>query len=192
MDPLAVVAEVAAVLDKLGAPYAIGGSLASSLHGVPRATLDADLVTALRREHSDPFEAALRDHFYVDALSIREAIDIRSSFNLIHLATMLKVDVFVPGADPWIIEELARARPQQVDFAAGSVSLKFATPEDTLLYKLVWFRMGGEQSERQWSDVLGIVRIQGPALDRSYVTRWAKHLTVEDLVERVLDQVAGG
>ena len=188
MEPLAIVAEIAAVLDNLRASYAIGGSLASSLHGIPRATNDADIVADLRLVHVDRFTDALSATFYVNAHTIRDAIDQRSSFNVIHLGTMLKVDLFVPGPDVWVIEELVRARAETVEAGGTTYTLRFATPEDTLLYKLAWYRLGGQQSERQWSDVAGIVKIQSDRLDRRYISHWARHLRVEDLVQRLFSE----
>lgn len=187
-EPLAVVAQIASAFDRLRVPYVIGGSLASSLYGVPRATQDADLIADLRDVHVDRFVAAIEATFFVDSQMIRSAIGDHGSFNVIHLQTMLKVDVFVPRADAWIVEELVRARVEIVDIAGIPTELRFASPEDTLLYKLVWYRLGGELSERQWNDVVGIIKIQGDRLDRRYIAQWSKHLKVEDLIARVLRQ----
>jgi hypothetical protein len=185
-EPLAVVAKLAAALDKLRVSYAVGGSLASSLHGVPRATNDVDLVADLRPAHVDRLVAAIENDFYVDADMIRGALADRSSFNVLDQATMTKVDVFVPGADPWIIEELVRARAETIDVDGQQTTIRFASPEDTMLYKLVWYRLGGEQSERQWNDVLGIIKVQAERLDRAYLRHWAKYLKVADLLDAVL------
>jgi hypothetical protein len=185
-EPLAVVAKLAMVLDKLRVPYAVGGSVASSLHGVPRATNDVDLVADLRPAHVDRLVAALESDFYVDADMIRSALTERSSFNVLDQVTMTKVDVFVPGADLWIIEELVRARAETIDVQGQPTAIRFATPEDTMLYKLVWYRLGGEQSERQWNDVLGIIKVQADRLDRAYLRQWAKYLKVTDLLDDAL------
>jgi len=185
-EPLAVVAKLATVLDRLRVPYAVGGSLASSLHGVPRATNDVDLVADLRLAHVDRLVAAIESEFFVDAEMIRSALADHSSFNVLDQATMTKVDIFVPLADPWIVEELVRARPETIDIQGQPTSIRFATPEDTLLYKLVWYRLGGQQSERQWNDVLGIIKVQAERLDRAYLRLWSKHLGVTDLLDVVL------
>lgn len=185
-DPFAIAARVAATLDALHVSYAVGGSLASSLHGVPRATNDIDIVADLRSTHVDPLVSALQSEFHVDAEMVRICVAERSSFNVFEQATMMKVDVFVAGTDEWVIEELARARAEVIDVAGKPTTLRFATAEDTLLYKLVWYRLGGEQSERQWSDVLGVIKVQAERLDRPYLHRWAKHLKVTDLLDRAL------
>mgnify|MGYP006313502083 CR=1 FL=1 len=139
-------APVVAVFERLGVAYAVVGSVASSAHGVARATLDVDLVADLRIEHVDPFVVGISDTCYVDRDAAREAVRLRGLFNAVHLATMLKVD-----------------NPVE-------------TPEDTILHKLEWYRAGGEVSERQWGDVLGILRVQLGALDLGYLQRWAGEL----------------
>lgn len=186
--PLVVIAKLAAVLNDLRISYAVGGSLASSLHGVPRATNDVDVVADLREAHVTRFVAAIEGAFHVDSQMIRSALADRSSFNVFDKDTMLKVDVFVPTIDEWVVEELVRARVETFEIGGATVLIRFASPEDTLLYKLVWYRLGGEQSERQWDDVLGVIRIQAERLDRGYLRRWARTLGVSDLIERALEQ----
>jgi hypothetical protein len=93
-DPLLVVAAVARALDELSVRYVVGGSVASMLYGIPRATQDVDLVAEIGFDHAEPFAARLRDAFYVDADMIRDAVRRRASFNVIHLGTMFKAYVF--------------------------------------------------------------------------------------------------
>lgn len=185
-DPLEVVAKLASVLDELRIPYAVAGSLASSLYGVPRATNDADLVADLRGAKIDRFVAGIEKDFYVDAEMVRSAVGDHSSFNVLDQTTMLKVDVFVPERDEWIDQELARARLETIDLQGRPTAIRFATPEDTLLYKLVWYRLGGEQSDRQWGDVSGLIKVQDERLDLAYLRKWASHLRVIDLLDRAL------
>jgi hypothetical protein len=184
--PLTVVARLAAALQQLRVSYAVGGSLASSLHGVPRATNDVDVVVDLRPAHVTRLVAAIEGLFHVDEHMIRSALADHSSFNVFDRDTMMKVDVFVPRVDEWIVEELVRAREESFEIEGATVAIHFASAEDTLLYKLVWYRLGGEQSERQWDDVRGILMVQGEHLDRAYMRRWATFLGVTDLLERVL------
>lgn len=185
-DPLLVVAKVAAALDRLGVRYVVGGSLASSLFGVPRSTQDVDVVAELREEHVAAFAEALASEFYVDAEMILDAVRRRSSFNVIHLATMFKADVFVPASDPWITSEMARGRVEQFPVGDALVPVRLASPEDTLLHKLVWYRLGDEVSDRQWGDLRGILKVRGGDLDAAYLTRWAEHLGVTELLQRAL------
>ena len=183
-EPMAVTLLVVSVLDALDVPYAIGGSLASAWHGISRTTVDSDIIAALQLIHVQPFVQALKDEFYVDEGAMRDAVNRRSSFNLIHLRTMYKVDVFVSKSRPFDRAQLANRRlrlvaedPDRKAFVMGA--------EDTVLAKLEWYRLGGETSERQWQDVLGIVRVQGDRLDWAYMRQQARGLGVDDLLERL-------
>jgi hypothetical protein len=181
-NPWLVVADVARVLEALGLRYAVGGSLASSVAGEPRSTQDADISVELPPEHVDALLDGLSAKFYVPAERLRHAARERLSVNIIHLQTAVKVDLFVAGATP-IDEEVLRRR---VAFSPRSAShvLYVYTPEDVLLHKLRWYQRGGGTSERQWRDVIGIIRVQGSALDRDYIRRWADALGVADLSAR--------
>jgi len=187
-EPILVVARIVQAFDTLGVAYVVGGSLASSVYGVPRATQDVDLVADLKATDTEKLEQLLSGDFYVDADMIREAITKRASFNVIHLATMFKADVFIMKPDAWSREEMSRARQEQLDGPNGTVTIRFASPEDTLLHKLVWFRLGNELSDRQWSDILGVLKIQGERLDDEYLKRWASPLGVDDLLARARSQ----
>ncbi|MBI4817733.1 MAG: hypothetical protein HY791_15840 [Deltaproteobacteria bacterium] len=177
------------MLESLGVAYVVGGSVASSLHGIPRATQDVDLVAALRYPHVGPFVTALEGRFYVDEESVRSAVLRRSSFNVIQLETMFKADIFVASDDPWIESELSRSRPESIVLPDRSIVVRFASAEDVLLHKLVWFKLGNQVSERQWKDILGVVKIQGDRLDQTYLDQWARHLGVVELLERALRTV---
>lgn len=186
-EPVEVTLKVSRVFEKLGVPYLIGGSLASALYGMVRTTQDADLVAEMRLEHLQPFVAALKDEFYVDDEMIAESIQRNSSFNIIHRETMFKVDVFIPRPRPFLRSQLARAQKQTFTFET-EVSAKFASPEDTILSKLEWYRMGGEVSERQWRDVLGVLKTRAGDLDLNYLWKWAGELHVGDLLERSMKE----
>ncbi|MFN8486843.1 MAG: hypothetical protein U0350_04570 [Caldilineaceae bacterium] len=172
-------------LDTLGVPYLIGGSFASITHGIMRATLDADLVADLRPEQVSTFVQMLQQEFYVDALSILDAIQERGSFNLIHLETMFKVDVFLPKWRPFDNAQFER-RTIEVITTEPERTAWVASAEDTILTKLEWFRLGNEVSERQWRDILGVLKTQGERLDLVYLREWASQLKVSDLLERAL------
>ncbi len=184
-EPIAVTLLVIEVLDRLDIAYLVGGSLASTAHGELRTTLDADLVADLRPEHIAPFVKSLESAFYVDEGMIREALDRRGSFNLIHLETMFKVDVFVPRPRAFDREQIRR-RARQVVVAEPEIAIYFATAEDTILAKLEWYRLGGGVSERQWRDVIGVITVQAGRLDTAYLRRWAPSLGVTDLLEQAL------
>lgn len=150
-EPIEVTLKVTDIFEKLGIPYLIGGSLASTLHGMVRTTQDSDVIAEMRLEHLQSFVSALQDEFYVDAEMITESIQHNSSFNLIHRETMFKVDVFIPQQRPFLQAQLARAQRQTFSLET-EISAKFASPEDTILSKFEWYRMGGEVSDRQWRD----------------------------------------
>ena len=181
---LAAITPVIEALEELGVPYHIGGSVASSIYGILRATIDADLIADLRLEHIRPLVIRLQTNYYIDEDMTRDAIRRRSSFNVIHLDTMLKVDVYIPKSRSFDQEELRRV--QQEVLLEGTRPFNVASPEGTILNKLEWYRMGGEVSDRQWNDILGVLKVQGTHLDMAYLQRWAANLKVTDLLERAL------
>ncbi|HKH44022.1 MAG TPA: hypothetical protein VKM72_05095 [Thermoanaerobaculia bacterium] len=178
-----VLLEVTRVLEELDVPYVVGGSLASSLHGIPRSTQDADLVAALRPEHIQPFIGRVEGAFYLSPERVEAAVRRRTSFNLIHLKTMIKVDLFVFSETPLARQEMARRQVLPIP-GEPEAHLQIASPEDTILQKLLWYRKGGGVSERQWNDVLGVIKVQGRTLDLSYLNEWAERSGVEDLLAR--------
>ena len=188
-EPVEVTLKVTDVLEKLGIPYLIGGSLASTLYGMVRTTQDSDVIAEMRLEHRQPFVAALQDEFYVDDEMIAESIQRNSSFNIIHRETMFKVDVFIPRPRPFLQSQLARAQKQTFSLDM-EISAYFASPEDTILSKLEWYRMGGEVSDRQWRDVLGVLKTRAGELDLAYLKKWAIDLKVIDLLECALKESA--
>lgn len=190
-EAIAVTLRVTSALEDMGVPYAIAGSLASSLRGVPRASVDGDLVADLREGHVDALVARLSPDFYVDADAARAAVRARGSFNLVHFDTAFKIDVLVCGTRPFDRSEMERRREETVreDPPARAWVM---TAEDVILAKLDWFRKGGEQSDRQWRDVLGVLRVQDDAIDVDYLRRWAAALAVDDLLDRALVDARGG
>jgi hypothetical protein len=180
------VARIVEVLNDLRVEYLIGGSLASTVFGEPRQTLDADLVAQLLLRHAAPLVQRLSAEFYIDLGAVIAAIENQKSFNVIHLATVTKVDVFVRWRSPFAQSQFARRQQKQVG-DSSALELFFASAEDTVLAKLEWYREGGEVSDRQWRDIVGVLKVQGRALDRDYMARWSRELQVADLLERALE-----
>lgn len=184
-EALAVTLQVIGALERLGVPYVVGGSIASSIYGKPRATQDVDVVADLRDEHIPAFVAALRDNFYLDEPAVRDAVRRRATFNLIHLTTMFKVDIFVAKNDTATAQELARRRTYVPPQAPGT-EIALASPEDTIVQKLYWYRLGDHVSERQWTDAINVLAVRGNDLDRGYMRGLAAEMGVEDLLATAL------
>jgi hypothetical protein len=175
-------------LEELGIPYMVAGSVASSHHGVPRATNDADVVIDPTREALDVLVAGLlADGYYVDARIAQEALRARRLFNVIDPETAFKVDLIIRKERPFSREEFARRERRDL----GGLAASIATPEDTILSKLEWARKAGG-SERQLTDALGVLQVCGERIDRPYVDRWAAVLGVEGLWRELLRQVSHG
>jgi hypothetical protein len=183
-EVLAALEPVVRTLEKLSIRYRVGGSVASSALGVPRSTLDVDVACEMRAEDVSSFVASLAGAYYVDAEMIRDAIARRSCFNVIHLDSMLKVDVFIRKNTAFEIESFERV--VRLPLEREGTPYDITTPEDIVLHKLDWYRKGGEVSERQWSDVTGVIAVQGAALDRAYLRRWAEALGLVELLDRAL------
>lgn len=189
-DPIAVALSVAAMLEDRGIAYVIGGSLASALYGELRSTNDVDFVVRMTSAQAAPLAQALQGEFYVSPNAMHEAVRLGSSFNAIHLRTGLKIDVFIAGDDAFDAERLAHRRSTRVRADPPGV-LFMDTAEHIVLRKLEWYRRGGEVSERQWRDVLGILRAQGSHLDRERLAEWASRLGVSDLLDRAMREAGG-
>jgi hypothetical protein len=184
-EPITVTLQVTDALETSGVNYFIGGSLASAIYGISRATMDVDIIADLRPEQIETFTALLGSAFYVDEEMIQAAVQHQSSFNLIHRETLLKVDIFIHKTRPYDQEQFAR-RVHQVLSAELDHFAYVASAEDTILSKLEWYRMGGEVSERQWRDVQSILKVQGNRLDQAYLRHWAAQLGISDLLERAI------
>jgi hypothetical protein len=185
--PAEVFGRVLEALDRLEIPYLVGGSVASSIHGNMRPTMDVDIVADLKLEQLEEFAALLQPDFYADAAAMREALKYGRAFNVVHYETSFKVDIFPLKKDQYSRESFARRRfAQSRSFGPEPIECAVASPEDTILRKLEWFRAGGETSERQWNDMRGVLKVSGAGMDREYMRKWSKFLQVEDLLERLL------
>ena len=184
-ESIEVTRQVAMILNQLGVRYAIGGSLATAVHGIVRATMDADIVADLQPQHAAPLVRALGKPFYADLTAIEQAIQDRTSFNVLHLETMFKVDVFVAQERSLDIAQLARRQLHRLG-APETSDVYVITAEDIVLAKLEWYRLGGQVSDRQWLDILGVLRVQADQLDTSYLRRMADEMGLADLLQTAL------
>jgi hypothetical protein len=188
---LEVAALAARHLERLRIPYVVVGSVASALHGEPRGTLDVDLTLRMRPSDVAPLCQALSEEFFIDPVALRESVRTGIACNAIHRATHVKLDLYVRRNEGIYAAELRRAQRVRLTGEAGS-EVNVASPEDVVLQKLLWFRKGGEVSDRQWRDVLGVLKARGAALERAYLDEWAPELGVADLLAKSLREAGLG
>lgn len=181
--PEEVLAAVVALLDRLGIAYHVGGSFASSFHGVPRMTADLDLVIDPMPDQMEPLAAGLERMFYIDRAAMAAALREQRSFNAILMDGTFKVDFFIRGTRDYDREEFRRAQAHGLG-EGNAIRVRLKSAEDLVLRKLEWYRAGAEVSDRQWQDVVGVLRVSGPGLDWRYVEQWAARLGLRDLLER--------
>jgi len=180
-DIISALNPVIETFEKLNVSYYIGGSVASSIYGMARSTLDVDIVTDIQEFHVPLLMAHLQEEYYIDEDMIKEAIQHHASFNLIHLATAIKIDVFIYTGDPHQQKTFER-RLQDRIVENQDKKYFFPSPEDIIIIKLQWFEMGKRISERQWLDIIGVIKLQGKALDLQYLQSWGTKLGLNDLL----------
>jgi hypothetical protein len=185
-DALDVALLVGGAIDTVGGEYFVGGSVASSLQGEPRATNDIDMVVAMRGFRVRAFAEQLGSDFEVDEQMLREALARGGSANIFYLPLVTKVDIFGLGASPYDEVEFHRRRRVRVRESGEELWVK--SPEDTILRKLLWYRQGGEVSSKQWRDVTEVLRIRGPQLDVVHLDAWASKLGLTALLARARQQ----
>lgn len=176
---------VVKALDELRIPYLVVGSVASSVFGISRATNDVDFLCWLRLGVVGSFVTRLGPEFIAFEDEITASVKAGRPFNLIHKPSVNKFDFF-PALSPFHHSELQRAQRMPLTFSSSGVQIRIATAEDTVLAKLLWFRDGGEVSDRQWADIRGVIVTQSGNLDLDYLERWANRLEIPDLLARAL------
>jgi hypothetical protein len=179
-DPISLAINISKLLDLCEIPYYVGGSLASSLWGEPRYSEDLDLVIMLLPDRVPELIAALMPQFYISEVAIADAVSGRcSSFNAISLASAEKIDLFVSQSDAFSLSKLDR----RISFELPTGDrLWVYSPEDIILQKLVWGH--GDRSEKQWRDVLGVIKVQQSKLDFNYLRQWANTLDIVEYLDR--------
>jgi len=175
---------VIAALDAESIPYMLGGSFASSFYGVPRATFDADLVVQIAPADAAKLYSALKDTFYADKEEMLQAAASLRSFNLIHLETAFKVDIFPLKEDAYSKEAFSRRIKQPIT-DDGKTEIFIESPEDVVIAKLLWHKLGGEVSANQPADVAGVIKTMAGKLNRVYIQRWTTALGLQALLSKI-------
>jgi hypothetical protein len=186
-DPISLALVIAGILDLLEIPYLVGGSVASGLYGEPRSTQDIDLVVDLSLAKTSALIQAVRTRFYISEDAVSDAIRRHSSFNLIDLESLGKIDIFILKENDFSRSEFQRRQSKIVRTDPDRL-LVIATPEDIILQKLLWFKMTKHESQKQWRDILGVMKLQGETLDFSYLWQWADTIGVAESLQKALTE----
>ena len=187
-DIVAAMTPVIMVFQRIGISYYISGSVASSTYGLARATLDVDVVADMKASHVAEFVSRLKADYYADPDVIHQAIVSGSSFNLIHLQTMIKIDVFILRNQAYDQRAFERKTVDHLEEGSSAAEFCFATPEDVILNKILWYRMGNQISEKQWQDIIGVIKVQNKKLDKTYLLQWADSLGIRDLLNKAVSE----
>lgn len=178
--------KIAKVLDELHIPYYITGGFAISVYGRPRFTADIDIVIKMKRPDVQVFSQKIQDVFpngYVDKDMINDALNRCSEFNVIDPESGLKVDFFITNESEFENTAFGRIQVQNIDY-----KVKFISPEDLIISKLIWFRLG--QSTRQLEDIKSVMEIQQD-LDHEHLNLWVSKLKLQDqwqALQQILDK----
>lgn len=184
MNPEDVLEIVLTKLEECNIPYMITGSFASNVHGVPRATQDADVVIETDRARMKQLIFKLGGEFYADVDAAEEALEKEGLFNVVHSATGFKVDLIIRKAR--LFSQTEFSRRQQTNLLGANRWV--ASAEDVILAKLEWAKAG--QSERQYQDAVNIARVRGRELDKNYLEKWAQDLEIGDLLGKLFSDLA--
>lgn len=173
-------------LEKLGAPYFITGAVACIAYGEPRLTNDIDIVADIGEEHIAKLgECFPFEEYCFDADAIREAIQRKSQFNIIHPASGLKVDVMIAKGDAFDRSRFARVKRMR---PLEDTEANFASPEDLIIKKMEYYKEGS--SEKHIRDILGMLKISGEMIDLEYIFLWAQKLNLGDIWQNIQNKVS--
>ncbi|MBS1701491.1 MAG: hypothetical protein JST12_07510 [Armatimonadetes bacterium] len=167
----------------------VGGSFASSAWGMPRQTHDLDVAVLLTPERAGELFDAVKDNYMASLDEIRNTLRSAESFRafqMIHFEETFKLDVFVLFDNEYTRASFERTLPYPM---FDDLTVPFASPKDTVVTKLRWFDLGHRVSDKQWNDIVQVLEIQGEDLDEAYMTRWAEHFGVLELLREAQSQV---
>ncbi|MBI3456669.1 MAG: hypothetical protein HY002_12905 [Candidatus Rokubacteria bacterium] len=177
-EELEVLKRVARRHDGLGIPYMVTGWMAVNYYAVPRTTRDIDIVVELGTGDADRLCEAFQDDFYVDREAVRRAVEEQGLFNLIHGASVVKVDFVVRKESEYRRVEFSRRRRIRVE----DHELSAVAPEDLIISKLDWARE--TRSEVQLADVRNLLACV-PGLDDAYLAQWTDRLGLDSMYREV-------
>ena len=183
-DLLVAMVPVIEAFECLGIRYYVSGSIACSVYGLPRGAQDIDFRADIQLEHVCPLIDYLQAAYTINVQALCDAIAQRSAFSLLHLSSLVKVDVMLPRGTPF--DSLVSQRVQQRSLIEEYQPLWIASPEDVVLLGLEWYRECGATADDQWNDLLGVVKVQAPTLDLTYLRHVAPTLNVSGLLEQAL------
>ncbi len=183
---IVVLEKLTEVFEKLHIAYVVGGSMASSAYGTVRFTQDADITVEPFEHIAEKFFELLKADFYINRDTMYQALKNRNSFNIIHFATAFKIDIFIQADNDFQKQMLSRGR--KLRLGNGDKEVSFVSPEDIILLKLDWFRQSGCTSQRQWSDVQGVLAGQAKSLDFEYLKNWSKKLQIDALLNKAIKE----
>jgi hypothetical protein len=186
-DVISALHPVINLLEELNIPYYIGGSIASSSLGISRATMDVDVITNLNTMHVERIVQQLNEEYYVDGEMIKDAIQHKSTFNVIHHQTTYKIDFFIAKSTEYQQSIFERITRKKLVDKEDSINVFICAPEDVVLTKLIWYKERGGTSEKQWNDILGVLKIQRNNLDLEYLLHWAEKLSVKFELNKALN-----
>lgn len=185
-NPLKIASQMATLFETLNIPYLVGGSVASSLLGESRSTQDLDLVISISLSTAQQLIRVMEQEFYISESAVVEAVTEKRSFNVIHLTSLEKIDIFVIGDDAFSRSKMNRRQLYKINESEKGIYMYSA--EDIILQKLYWYLLSATESQKQWRDVLGVLKVQGERLDFNYLNQWAEILKVQSLLELALQQ----
>ncbi len=183
---IAILEKLTDVLANLHIPYCIGGSLASSAYGKVRFTQDADITVEPFGQIAEKFYENLKNEFYITKEAMTNALQNRNSFNVIHFVTAFKIDIFIRKENDFQKQMLLHTR--KLKLGTGDKLLCFVSPEDIILLKLDWFKQSDSTSQRQWTDVIGVLQGQANTIDFEYLKIWAKKLGFMELLTQAISE----